>query len=213
MHICLSPTLYSEGPAVLSTLLVPAQATSGTRCSTGTSSLRTRAATRRWWRRCCWTSCCGRRSSPASSSPSSTCCRCGTALAVSVLRWHVLASHPGLSFVCRSVDVGMQCEASMCHIHANFIGISTAEKHCLILRLCEQGHPENIVPAIQSKLVPMMIANYAVWPVAHLINFKFVPPQQRILYINCCQARRRLPALYCPFSCQHWVCSGQSAGQ
>ena len=45
------------------------------------------------------------------------------------------------------------------------------------------------MPAIQSKLVPMMIANYAVWPVAHLINFKFVPPQQRILYINCCQAR------------------------
>ncbi|KAK9832036.1 hypothetical protein WJX81_000378 [Elliptochloris bilobata] len=50
-----------------------------------------------------------------------------------------------------------------------------------------QGHPENILPAIQSKLVPMMIANYAVWPIAHIINFKFVPPQQRILYINCCQ--------------------------
>ena len=41
----------------------------------------------------------------------------------------------------------------------------------------------------------MMIANYAVWPVAHLINFKFVPSQQRILYINCCQARRRSAAV------------------
>ena len=52
-----------------------------------------------------------------------------------------------------------------------------------------QNHPENIVPAIQAKLVPMMIANYAVWPIAHIINFKFVPSQQRILYINCCQVR------------------------
>ena len=71
-----------------------------------------------------------------------------------------------------------------------FICTSTSKKQGLILACFgEQGHPENIMPAIQSKLVPMMIANYAVWPVAHLINFKFVPAQQRILYINCCQAR------------------------
>ena len=71
-------------------------------------------------------------------------------------------------------------------------------------RFGEQGHPENIAPAIQSKLVPMMIANYAVWPVAHLINFKFVPPQQRILYINCCQARLRPAPLDSP--CTHLQC-------
>lgn len=79
-----------------------------------------------------------------------------------------------------------------------YICMSTSKKHGLILACFgEQGHPENIMPAIQSKLVPMMIANYAVWPIAHLINFKFVPAQQRILYINCCQARVR-SALYQP---------------
>ncbi|CAK0787179.1 hypothetical protein CVIRNUC_010395 [Coccomyxa viridis] len=49
------------------------------------------------------------------------------------------------------------------------------------------GHPEMVLPSIQAKLLPMMIANFAVWPIAHLINFKFIPSQQRILYINCCQ--------------------------
>lgn len=33
----------------------------------------------------------------------------------------------------------------------------------------------------------MMAANYALWPLAHLINFRFVPSKQRILYINCVQ--------------------------
>lgn len=50
-----------------------------------------------------------------------------------------------------------------------------------------QGHPEATIPAIQNKLIPMMLANFAVWPIAHLINFKFIPSQQRILYINCIQ--------------------------
>ncbi|KAK9917307.1 hypothetical protein WJX75_002997 [Coccomyxa subellipsoidea] len=49
------------------------------------------------------------------------------------------------------------------------------------------GHPEATIPAIQNKLLPMMLANFAVWPIAHLINFKFIPSQQRILYINCIQ--------------------------
>ncbi|CAL8465020.1 g4555 [Coccomyxa elongata] len=49
------------------------------------------------------------------------------------------------------------------------------------------GHPEATIPAIQNKLIPMMLANFAVWPIAHLINFKFIPSQQRILYINCIQ--------------------------
>lgn len=35
----------------------------------------------------------------------------------------------------------------------------------------------------------MLLANYALWPLAHIINFKFVPVQQRILYINCVQVR------------------------
>lgn len=49
------------------------------------------------------------------------------------------------------------------------------------------GRPDAVLPAIQNKLLPMMLANYALWPAAHLINFKFVPSRQRILYINCVQ--------------------------
>ncbi|CAD7695137.1 unnamed protein product [Ostreobium quekettii] len=47
-----------------------------------------------------------------------------------------------------------------------------------------EGHPELALSTIQSELVPTIVANYALWPLAHLINFRFVPPEQRILYIN-----------------------------
>ncbi len=51
----------------------------------------------------------------------------------------------------------------------------------------------------------MMIANYAVWPIAHIINFKFVAPQQRILYINCCQVRRPASACRAGSGCMLWM--------
>jgi len=47
-----------------------------------------------------------------------------------------------------------------------------------------EGHPELALSTIQSELVPTILANYALWPLAHIINFRFVPSQQRILYIN-----------------------------
>lgn len=50
-----------------------------------------------------------------------------------------------------------------------------------------EGRPDLILPSISAKLLPMLAANYALWPLAHLINFKFVPSKQRILYINCVQ--------------------------
>lgn len=50
-----------------------------------------------------------------------------------------------------------------------------------------EGHPELAFSTIQSELVPTLVANYALWPLAHLINFRFVPSQQRILYINAVQ--------------------------
>jgi len=37
--------------------------------------------------------------------------------------------------------------------------------------------------------VKTLLANYAMWPLAHIINFKFIPSKQRILYINCVQVR------------------------
>jgi len=47
-----------------------------------------------------------------------------------------------------------------------------------------EGHPELALSTIQTELVPTIVANYALWPLAHIINFRFVPSQQRILYIN-----------------------------
>lgn len=51
-----------------------------------------------------------------------------------------------------------------------------------------------ILASIQQKLVKVLLTNYAVWPLAHLVNFRFVPTSQRILYINACQVAF-LPAI------------------
>jgi protein Mpv17 len=41
------------------------------------------------------------------------------------------------------------------------------------------------IPAVLSeKVVPTLMANYAVWPLAHALNFYYVPTEQRILYNN-----------------------------
>jgi protein Mpv17 len=47
-----------------------------------------------------------------------------------------------------------------------------------------EGHPEAIMSTLQAKFWPTLAANYMVWPLAHVINFKFVPSQFRILYNN-----------------------------
>ena len=54
--------------------------------------------------------------------------------------------------------------------------------------LC-QGRPDKALSSIQQKLIPVLLTNYAVWPLAHIINFRFVPSSQRILYVNFCQVR------------------------
>ena len=46
------------------------------------------------------------------------------------------------------------------------------------------GEPEKIISTIRAKFVPTILAGYTVWPLAHLINFRFISGQQRILYIN-----------------------------
>lgn len=50
-----------------------------------------------------------------------------------------------------------------------------------------EGTPSLIIPTIKAKLIKTLLANYAIWPLAHIINFKFIPSSQRILYINCVQ--------------------------
>lgn len=47
-----------------------------------------------------------------------------------------------------------------------------------------EGHPEQIMAIINAKFLPTLLANYALWPTAHLFNFKFVPSDYRILFNN-----------------------------
>ena len=47
-----------------------------------------------------------------------------------------------------------------------------------------EGRPEAIMSVVQAKLVPIYLANLGVWPIWHLINFRYVAPEQRILFNN-----------------------------
>lgn len=86
------------------------------------------------------------------------------------------------------VDVACAC-CSLCHSHLLHHACTT-EHLCLILFLsavlgpvsCRSG--KQVVDTVKSKLKPTLLANWTVWPVAHVINFALVPPAQRILYIN-----------------------------
>jgi protein Mpv17 len=49
---------------------------------------------------------------------------------------------------------------------------------------CLEGHPELVMTTLQSKFLPTLAANYMIWPLAHIINFRFVPSEYRILYNN-----------------------------
>jgi len=46
------------------------------------------------------------------------------------------------------------------------------------------GDAASIPTVLQDKVVPTLLANYAVWPLAHALNFYYVPTEQRILYNN-----------------------------
>ena len=47
-----------------------------------------------------------------------------------------------------------------------------------------EGNVANISSILDEKLLPTVLAGYALWPLAHLINFKFIPSHNRLLYIN-----------------------------
>jgi hypothetical protein len=47
-----------------------------------------------------------------------------------------------------------------------------------------EGRPGAVGAVVSAKFWPTLAANYAIWPLAHLINFKYVPAPYRILYNN-----------------------------
>jgi len=49
---------------------------------------------------------------------------------------------------------------------------------------CFAGQSDKITQTLKDKFWPTLLAGYAVWPLAHVINFRFIPNSQRVLYIN-----------------------------
>ena len=47
--------------------------------------------------------------------------------------------------------------------------------------------PSEIATKIKSDLIQGVVGSWTVWPLAHTINFKYVPTEQRLLYINSIQ--------------------------
>eukprot|EP00879_Flechtneria_rotunda_P002197 GHRR01002383.1.p3 GENE.GHRR01002383.1~~GHRR01002383.1.p3 ORF type:complete len:121 (+),score=30.33 GHRR01002383.1:761-1123(+) len=52
------------------------------------------------------------------------------------------------------------------------------------MSMLEGNRPAEAWQSTKEKFKPTLMANYVLWPAANLINFAFVPPQQRILYCN-----------------------------
>mmetsp|Transcript_53795 Transcript_53795/g.79959 ORF Transcript_53795/g.79959 Transcript_53795/m.79959 type:complete len:184 (+) Transcript_53795:134-685(+) len=55
------------------------------------------------------------------------------------------------------------------------------------LNLCEGKSFTDYTKKLQSDLATAVMGSWAVWVPAHTINFRFVPPAQRLLYINSIQ--------------------------
>lgn len=49
---------------------------------------------------------------------------------------------------------------------------------------CLEGRPDMIKESLMQNYLPTLKASYMIWPAVHLVNFRFVPPSQRILYMN-----------------------------
>jgi protein Mpv17 len=54
--------------------------------------------------------------------------------------------------------------------------------------------PKAIESRIKNNLWASVKGSWTVWPVAHAINFRFVPTSQRLLYINSIQVRTHTTA-------------------
>ncbi|GBF95122.1 hypothetical protein Rsub_07706 [Raphidocelis subcapitata] len=47
-----------------------------------------------------------------------------------------------------------------------------------------EGRPSAVASVVATKFWPTLLANFAIWPAAHLVNFKYVPAAYRIAYNN-----------------------------
>lgn len=64
-----------------------------------------------------------------------------------------------------------------------FVSGLDATKRVKVRAQCA-GQSDKIQATLKDKFWPTLLAGYAVWPLAHVINFRFIPNSQRVLYIN-----------------------------
>ena len=42
---------------------------------------------------------------------------------------------------------------------------------------------------VREKFTKTILATYCLWPAVHVVNFRFVPSDLRVLFVNCVQVR------------------------
>ncbi|KAK9908887.1 hypothetical protein WJX75_004228 [Coccomyxa subellipsoidea] len=47
-----------------------------------------------------------------------------------------------------------------------------------------EGQPHKLIETLREKYLKTVALGYIIWPLAHIINFRFVPNDLRILYVN-----------------------------
>ena len=89
---------------------------------------------------------------------------------------------------CKSVAETMNrlfiCLEQHLHACAFSLVLPTHASNLLRERTCDTGQSDKIKQTLKDKFWPTLLAGYAVWPLAHVINFRFIPNSQRVLYIN-----------------------------
>ncbi|CAK0744581.1 hypothetical protein CVIRNUC_001559 [Coccomyxa viridis] len=50
-----------------------------------------------------------------------------------------------------------------------------------------EGLPHKLPEVLREQYLKTVLVGYLLWPLAHIINFKFIPTDLRILYVNCVQ--------------------------
>jgi protein Mpv17 len=48
----------------------------------------------------------------------------------------------------------------------------------------ERKSSEQILAKMKQDYFTTLLANYAVWPVANFVNFQYIPPNYRVLYVR-----------------------------
>ncbi|GBF92303.1 hypothetical protein Rsub_05505 [Raphidocelis subcapitata] len=79
--------------------------------------------------------------------------------------------HPGTALLKVALDQAIMAPAGMALF---YVAIS----------LMEGKRLDQAADVLAAKFGPTMAANYLLWPAANFVNFRFVPPEQRILYVN-----------------------------